>query len=109
MQKTTAHQGEKIKKDKNESFIFYGADKRPYEQFPDGTALCIADQIPFEIPESWSWCRIRDITESYIGLTYSPKDVVKEEGKIVLRSSNIQNGKICLQNIVRVNKDLPEN
>ena len=40
-------------------------------------------------------------------LTYSPKDV-SEEGTIVLRSSNIQNGRMHFDDIVRVKKDIKE-
>ena len=52
------------------------------------------------------WCKVEDISQSYIGLTYSPKDV-SSQGTIVLRSSNIQNGKIDLTDIVRVSKEIP--
>jgi len=31
--------------------------KSYYEQFADGTVKCIDEEIPFEIPESWEWCR----------------------------------------------------
>ena len=65
------------------------------------------EEIPFEIPESWKWCRICHISNSYIGLTYKPSDI-SEQGIIVLRSSNIQQGKLSLQDIVRVNSDIPE-
>ena len=63
-------------------------------------------QPPFELPEGWVWCKVEDISQSYIGLTYSPKDV-SSQGTIVLRSSNIQNGKIDLTDIVRVSKEIP--
>ena len=33
-----------------------------YEQFQDGTVKCIEDEIPFEIPESWAWCRFGTYT-----------------------------------------------
>ena len=78
-----------------------------YEKFADGTVRCIDDEIPFDIPESWEWCRIRNISQSYIGLTYSPSDV-NNEGVIVLRSSNIQNGTIDLSDLIRVSKEIPE-
>lgn len=51
----------KIKKDKNESIIFRGDDNSHYEKFADGTVKCIDDEIPFEIPLSWCWVRMRDI------------------------------------------------
>jgi len=63
-------------------------------------------QPPFELPKGWVWCKVEDISQSYIGLTYSPKDV-SSQGTIVLRSSNIQNGKIDLTDIVRVSKEIP--
>lgn len=28
-----------------------------YEKFADGTVKCIEDEIPFDIPDSWAWCR----------------------------------------------------
>ena len=68
---------------------------------------CIDDEIPFEIPQGWEWARIRDISRSYIGLTYSPADV-SPNGPIVLRSSNIKDGKLHLDDIVRVKASVPE-
>ncbi len=65
------------------------------------------DEIPFDIPESWEWCRVCDITDSYIGLTYKPTDV-STNGWVVLRSSNIQDGLLDYNDIVRVNMDIPE-
>ena len=52
----------------------------------------------------WARCTLGEIGEPYIGLTYSPADVVSEGGTIVFRSSNIQNGEIDYSDIVRVNK-----
>lgn len=66
------------------------------------------DEVPFEIPESWKWVRLGTIGFTHIGLTYSPKDI-SENGTIVLRSSNIQNGKLDYQDIVQINMDIPEN
>ena len=69
--------------------------------------VCIDDEIPFEIPSGWEWCRIRDISQSYIGLTYKPTDVT-QAGTIVLRSSNIQEGQLDLNDIVRVSTPIPD-
>ena len=52
----------KIKKDKNESIIFRGDDNSHYEKFlATGEVKCIDDEIPFEIPEGWEWCRFGSI------------------------------------------------
>ena len=90
--------------------LYYGRTTFPnsyYEKFADGKVVCIDDEIPFEIPQGWEWCRIREVSQSYIGLTYSPSEV-SSDGVIVLRSSNIQNGKISLNDIVRVKSSISE-
>ena len=51
----------KIKKEKNPSVIFRGADNLPYEKIGKNEPVCIADEVPFEIPESWEWCRIGEL------------------------------------------------
>ena len=51
----------KIKKEKNPSVIFRGADNLPYEKIGKNDPVCIADEVPFEIPESWEWCRIGEL------------------------------------------------
>ena len=61
-----------------------------------------------EIPENWKWVKLSQIAHSYIGLTYSPSNV-SSNGIIVLRSSNIQNGKMDYKDIVKVEMDIPEN
>mgnify|MGYP004642108141 CR=1 FL=1 len=33
-----------------------------YEKFQDGTVKCIEDEIPFEVPEGWEWCRFTSVT-----------------------------------------------
>ena len=51
----------KIKKEKNPSVIFRGADNLPYEKVGKNEPVCIADEVPFEIPESWEWVRIKNL------------------------------------------------
>ena len=41
-----------------------------YEKFGDGSVKCIEDEIPFELPEGWAWCRIKNI--SIIGTGATP-------------------------------------
>ncbi len=52
----------KIKKDKNESIIYRGEDNSYYEKIlATGKVKCIDDEIPFEIPQGWEWCRLNEL------------------------------------------------
>ena len=51
----------KSKDIKDDTVIFVGEDNLHYEKLPDGSVKCIEDEIPFELPEGWAWCRVRDI------------------------------------------------
>ena len=53
----------KIKKEKNPSYIFRGEDNIPYENVGKNEPVSIADEVPFEIPESWEWVRLGNICE----------------------------------------------
>lgn len=64
------------------------------------------NDLPFDIPNNWVWVRLGDIGETNIGLTYDKSDL-SNEGTIVLRSGNIQKGKIDLSDVVRVKGDVP--
>ena len=90
----------------NDSVMFLGDDNKYYEQIGK-KCLDITEQIPFEIPSNWEWCRVRNVSNSYIGLTYKPTDIDKK-GTIVLRSCNIRNGKLALDDIVRVSSSISE-
>ena len=61
----------KAKDIKNDTIIFKGEDNLHYEKFPDGTVKCIEDEIPFNIPDTWAWCRIRDICNMSAGKSKS--------------------------------------
>ena len=58
----------KIKRDKNESIIYRGDNNSYYEKFlTTGEVKCIDDEISFDLPESWCWCRIRHIFSMQAG------------------------------------------
>lgn len=80
----------KIKKDKHESVIVT-RDKIPYEII-DGKERCIADEVPFEIPDSWCWCKMGICLDVRDGTHDTPKYVPK--GIPLVTSKNLCNGSI---------------
>lgn len=57
----------KIKKEKNPSCIFRGADNLPYEKVGKNEPVCIADEVPFDIPDTWEWVRLGEIFQHNTG------------------------------------------
>ena len=47
---------------KNDTVIFKGVDNLHYEKFSDGTVKCIEDELPFDVPDNWEWCRFGSYT-----------------------------------------------
>jgi type I restriction enzyme S subunit len=79
------------------------------QQSTNTTSAKIDDEnSTFELPEGWAWVTMDRIGITNIGLTYSPNDV-SDKGIPVLRSSNVQNNKIDLDDLVRVNKEIKPN
>ena len=96
----------KIKKNKHESFIFRGDDNRYYEQI-DGKTTDITEEIPFDIPENWTWCRFRSIcSEINVGIVIQPTRyyTTPENGIPAFRNANIRPNKIDDSNWIYLNK-----
>ena len=81
----------KIKKEKNPSFIFRGADNLPYEKVGKNEPICIADEVPFDIPDSWEWVRLIEVCE-YIQRGKSPKYSTKKKYPVVAQKCNQWDG-----------------
>lgn len=62
-----------------------------------------------DIPKHWITSKLKYIGEARNGLTYSPDDICEQgKGVLVLRSSNIQNEQLCLEDNVYVSKKVDE-
>ena len=82
----------KIKKNKKESCIFRGADNLHYEKL-NGIERCIDDEIPFDIPKNWCWCRLGSVVEKLTDGTHkTPK--YQSSGIPFLSVKDISSGKI---------------
>ena len=90
----------KLKRDKNESVIFRGADRLAYET-RNGETVCIEDELPFKIPETWAWVRLGKISNygQCVGTDNVPK------GAWMLDLEDIEKGgRLLIKNRTRESK-----
>ena len=90
----------KAKDIKNDTVIFLGDDNLHYEKFPDGTVKSIEDEIPFELPEVWEWCKLRNICFMIAGKSKSKEGIKSEafEGCYPCYGGNGQRGYVDTYN-----------
>lgn len=70
----------------------------PYEKVGKNEPVCIADEVPFEIPESWEWVRLGNVIELQSGQDMTP-DKYNSNGNgipYITGASNIENGKVLI-------------
>ena len=87
----------KIKREKNPSVIFRGADNLPYEKIGN-EVRSLADEISFDIPDSWEWVRLGTVIELQSGQDMTP-DKYNDRGKgipYITGASNIENGNVLI-------------
>ena len=91
----------KIKKEKNPSVIFRGADNLPYEKVGKNEPVCIADEVPFDIPESWEWVRLEAICTKLVDGDHNPpKGCSYETAYVMVSSTNINDD--CIVELEKV-------
>lgn len=66
------------------------------------------EELPFDLPDNWCWCRLGEIFDTNIALTYGPQNIVDDD-VAVLRSGNIINGEIDYRDLIKVNLTIPKN
>ena len=96
----------KVKKDKRESVIFR-RDNSHYEK-RGAEVVCIDDEIPFDIPELWSWCRLNELCTK-IGAGSTPtggKTIYVPEGIKFIRSQNVYNDGLKLNDISYITEEI---
>ena len=61
-------EGKLKKKDLDNSVIIKGDDNKYFEK-KGNEVVCIDDEIPFEIPDSWEWVRFKNLVQFSLGKT----------------------------------------
>ena len=90
----------KIKKDKNESYIFKGDDNCYYEKIGNSGPVKLED-LPFDIPDSWTWIRLKDLIHIQTGASFKKEQSIQEAKSSfvrVLRGGNILPFQFLLKN-----------
>ena len=90
----------KVKPDKNPSYIFRGSDNLPYEKVGDSEPVCIAEAVPFEIPDSWEWVRLGSLSNINGGYAFKSTNYTTE-GIRVIRISDFNENGFVNKSIVR--------
>ncbi|WP_288517469.1 restriction endonuclease subunit S [uncultured Treponema sp.] len=93
-----------LKRDKNDSFIYKSTtDNCHYEKFSGKDAVCIEDEIPFELPEGWAWCRLGEIS-SKLKRGKSPKYTEKSSIMAFAQKCNQKDGPTTLEKALYIDE-----
>jgi type I restriction enzyme S subunit len=99
--------GELKRKDvSGDTVIFTGSDGLRYEKPADGRgeAVCIEDEIPFEIPETWTWARLGLISNYGRASSVKPTDIDEEDWVLDLEDIESGTGRL-LKRVVKEERD----
>ena len=87
----------KIKRNKNESYIFK-ENNHYYEKIGNNEPICIDDEIPFDVPDNWEWCRMENIIQLVSGRDMKSNEYNDEKKGIpyITGASNIENSTLII-------------
>ena len=95
-------EGKLKKKDLTHSTIFRGEDNKYYEKtILTGEVKCIDDEIPFELPNGWEWCRLGEVALVTGGYAFSSESLKSPQGIRVVRISDFNEQEWVNKSIVR--------
>ena len=77
----------KLKPNKKESIIFKGEDNSYYEKIGEDVH-CIDEEIPYDIPDSWEWLRLKNCCIKEIRRGKSPKYTAKSNTLVFAQKCN---------------------
>ena len=99
-----------IKRSKNDSYIYRNpTDNCYYQKYTDGCEENISDEIPFDVPDGWTWCRLPEVCRKPItdGTHNSPSNSASGDF-LYITAKNIKNLDICLDDATYISKEIHE-
>ena len=95
----------KIKKEKYSEIYKDPSDNHYYEKFEDGTVNDITEEIPFDIPDSWRWVRLKNIARLFSGYAFKGQDLTDTKQVRVIRISDFDDNRLKNNKIVRIDEN----
>ena len=71
-----------------------------------GEVKCIDEEVPFEIPQGWEWCRVNDLMKNITDGTHRSPTNTDNGEYMYITAKNIKEDGISLANISFVSKDV---
>ena len=75
-------------------FWSVSSDNLPYEKVGKNEPVCIADEVPFENPDSWEWARLKNLVIKEIKRGKSPKYASDGSVYVFAQKCNVKIGEI---------------
>ena len=80
----------KLKKSALVSSVIFRGDDNKYYELIDNSPVCIDEFLPFQIPETWTWCKVKDLLEIQTGASFKKEQAnANKKGIRILRGGNI--------------------
>ena len=76
-----------------------------YEKFEDGTINDITEEIPFDIPDTWKWVRLKNIARLFSGYAFKGQDLTDTKQVRVIRISDFDDNRLKNNKIVRIDEN----
>ena len=98
-----------IKRGKTDSYIYKNStDNCYYEKFDGKNAVCIDNEIPFELPENWQWTKLGRICDKLVDGDHNPPKGIEEKTEYIMVSSrNINHNTVeDLENVRYLTKEM---
>ncbi len=82
--------GGKLKKSALATSVIFRGDDNKYYELIDDSPVCIDEFLPFQIPETWTWCKVKDLLKIQTGASFKKEQAnVIKKGIRILRGGNI--------------------